>query len=264
MGYYVAQTEEAIQIFIDLGLTYVQAKLYLTLAKFANSGGDVKRICRDSGVVRQDIYRVMPTLQKLGLAEKIIAKPTMYRGIPLEKGFSMLLNRKTSGFTELKKKAKVTFNKIEAASMENGSPQESAEFIITSERGLFIAKVKEDIERTKANIDIVYAKERMSSISFHAAEQLEKAMKRGVKVRALTSKIEGKTLDKNIQALKNNSNFEIRLAEQIAVGLIIFDKNEVNVRIASTIVPSLWTNNRNVAKLAEAYFDDLWEKAEPN
>jgi sugar-specific transcriptional regulator TrmB len=259
----MAQTEEATQIFTDLGLTYVQAKLYLTLAKFGAIGGDVKRICRESGVVRQDIYRVMPTLQKLGLAEKIIAKPTVYRGIPLEKGFSMLLSRKTSEYSELKKKAKMAFDKIAAASTETDAPQQSTEFIITSERSLFLAKVKEDIERTKANIDIVYSKERMSLITFHAAEQIEKAMKRGVKVRALTSKIEGKTLDRNIQALEKNPSFELRLAEYIAVGLIIFDKTEVNVRIANTIVPSLWTNNQNVAKLAEAYFDDLWEKAEP-
>ncbi len=259
----MAQTEEATQIFTDLGLTYVQAKLYLTLAKFGASGGDVKKICRESGVVRQDIYRVMPTLQKLGLAEKIIAKPTVYRGIPVEKGFSMLLSRKTSEYSELKKKAKIAFDKITATSTETVVPQQSTEFIITSERSLFLAKVKEDIERTKANIDIVYSKERMSLITFHAAEQIEKAMKRGVKVRALTSKIEGKTLDRNIQVLEKNPSFELRLAEYIAVGLIIFDKNEVNVRIANTIVPSLWTNNQNVAKLAEAYFDDLWEKAEP-
>jgi sugar-specific transcriptional regulator TrmB len=259
----MAQNEEATQIFTDLGLTYVQAKLYLTLVKFGAAGGDVKKICRESGVVRQDIYRVMPTLQKIGLAEKIIAKPTIYRGIPLEKGFSMLLSNKTSEYSELKKKAKVAFDKIATASTESNVPQQSAEFIITSERGLFLAKVKEDIERAKANIDIVYSKERMSLITFHAAEQLEKAMKRGIKVRALTSIIEGKALDRNIQALEKNSNFELRLTEHISVGLIIFDKIEVNVRIANTIVPSLWTNNRNVSKLAEAYFDDLWEKAEP-
>ncbi len=260
----MAQNEDAIQIFTDLGLTYVQAKLYLTLVKFGVAGGDVKKICRESGIVRQDIYRVMPMLQKIGLAEKIIAKPTIYRGIQLEKGFSMLLNRKTSEFGELKKKAKAAFERIVTSPDESEKHEDSAEFVITSERGLFLTKVKIDIEKAETCIDIVYAKERLSLITFHATEQLEKAMKRGIKVRALTSKIEGNMLDKNIQVLKKNPAFELRTAEDIAVELIIFDNSEVNVRIANTIVPSLWTNNRNVSKLAEAYFEDLWKKAEIN
>jgi DNA polymerase III alpha subunit len=56
---------------MDLGLTLLQAKIYLALSKTGKA--TIKTISKASNSARQDIYRIMPTLQKLGLAEKIIA-----------------------------------------------------------------------------------------------------------------------------------------------------------------------------------------------
>ncbi len=254
--------EESVGIFMNLGLTYVQAKLYLTLIKLGNSGGEVKRICKESSVARQDIYRVLPNLQKIGLVEKIISKPTVFRAIPLEKGFSMLLNKRTNEYSELKKKAKTVFDKISVSDLKSDMNEESTQFVITSEKGLFFRKVREDIEETQSSVKIIYTKERMSTIMFHTGEQLEKATGRGIRIQALTTKKEGITTDRNIQLLKKNPSFEFRFIEDVQVGLIMFDNKEVNIRIAHTIVPSLWTNNRNVVKLAEIYFENIWKKAQ--
>jgi sugar-specific transcriptional regulator TrmB len=60
--------EKENQILMDLGLTCVQAKVYLTLIKLRNP--TVKMISKISNVVSQDVYRIMPRLQKLGLAGK--------------------------------------------------------------------------------------------------------------------------------------------------------------------------------------------------
>ena len=102
-----SQIDEPIQTFMSLGLTFLQAKLYLTLVKLGNSGGEVRKISRESNIARQDVYRILPQLEKLGLAVKIIASPTIYCATPLENGFSMLLNQKTDEYIELQKKAKL-------------------------------------------------------------------------------------------------------------------------------------------------------------
>jgi sugar-specific transcriptional regulator TrmB len=256
--------EEPIQIFTDLGLTFVQAKLYLTLSKFGNKGGEVKAIFRESGIARQDIYRVLPSLQKLGLVEKIIAKPSAYRALEAEKGFSMLLNKKTEEYHELKKKARVVLDKISAFSSNSKPHDELHQFVITSERRLFLEKIKKDIEDAQSCIDIVYSRERMSTIVFHAREQIERALGRCVKIRALTTGTNGEIVDRNILELKKKSGFDLKLDDEIAVGLIVFDRKEVNVRISHTMVPSLWTNNRNVVKLAEIYFENVWNQATPD
>jgi sugar-specific transcriptional regulator TrmB len=63
--------QDDIQTLTDLGLSLLQAKTYLNLAKLGKA--NVQTIAKASNVARQDIYRVMPKLQKLGLAEKFIS-----------------------------------------------------------------------------------------------------------------------------------------------------------------------------------------------
>ena len=60
--------KEQIQTLMAFGLTSLQAKTYLALAKLGKA--DVKTIAKVSKVARQDIYRIMPTLQKWGLEKK--------------------------------------------------------------------------------------------------------------------------------------------------------------------------------------------------
>jgi len=84
--------DEHIQALMGFGLTLLQAKIYLNLVKLEKA--DVKTLSKASNVARQDIYRIMLTLQKLGLTEKIIAKPTMYKATPIKEGLSILLQNK--------------------------------------------------------------------------------------------------------------------------------------------------------------------------
>jgi len=254
------EEDTPIQTFVNLGLTYLQAKVYVTLVKIGQSGADVRKISQASSIVKQDVYRVLPNLQKIGIVEKIIATPTKYKPIPLEAGLSMLMQRKAEEYKEIQKKAKQL---LEDFSLEHQADHEDiSRFVITSERKLFLKKMREDIVEAQESIDFIYIKERMAIIAYYNIEEIKKAMERGVKIRVLTNREEKKPLDRNIQALVENSAFKIKfLQEDIPVGLVIIDKNETNIRIADKIVPSLWTNNRNVLRLSQIYFDCMWRQA---
>jgi sugar-specific transcriptional regulator TrmB len=65
----VAFQDEEVQTLTCLGLTLCQARVYLALARSGMS--TAKTISKVSKVTREDIYRIMPTLQKLGLVENI-------------------------------------------------------------------------------------------------------------------------------------------------------------------------------------------------
>ena len=60
--------DECAKILMDLGLTLLQAKAYLALSQLGKA--TVKTISKTANVARQDVYRVMLALEKLGLAEK--------------------------------------------------------------------------------------------------------------------------------------------------------------------------------------------------
>ena len=54
-----------IQVLMKLGLSFVQAKIYLVLVGLGEA--DVKTVSLVSSVSRQEVYRVMPQLLEAGL-----------------------------------------------------------------------------------------------------------------------------------------------------------------------------------------------------
>jgi len=254
----MSQEDDSFQTFVNLGLTYLQAKVYVTLLRLGDVGAEVRKIASASSIARQDVYRILPTLQKRGLVEKIVAIPTIYRPIPLEDGISKLMKKRTEEYQDVQKKAKSLLENFVTPEVEH--KDDASQFIITSERSLFLKRAREDIAKTESSIDIVYANERLRTIIFHTFDEFKKASARGIKIRAITNKTDEEPLDENIQNLSSKAVFDLRFIERnIPVGLVIFDNNEVNIRTMNSIVPSLWTNNRNVVRLSKFYFDSLWK-----
>jgi len=57
---------------MGLGLSPNQAKVYQTILKLGNV--PVGLIAKSSSVRREDVYKVLPTLEKMGLIEKLLGK----------------------------------------------------------------------------------------------------------------------------------------------------------------------------------------------
>ena len=81
--------EEDVEALVALGLTTLQAKVYLTLNKLE----EAKTKSETAKVARQEIYRVMNKLQNLCLVEKVIAKPVRYKAVPMQEAVPHLLKR---------------------------------------------------------------------------------------------------------------------------------------------------------------------------
>lgn len=94
--------EEDAETLAAIGLTSTQAKVYLTLASLRQA--KARTIYKNSGVPRQDIYRILTELEGKSLVEKIIAAPTEFRAIPLQDGLSVLLKHKAHEYKEIEKK----------------------------------------------------------------------------------------------------------------------------------------------------------------
>jgi sugar-specific transcriptional regulator TrmB len=261
---FMTQNDECIQTLMDLGLTFLQAKTYLALATLGKA--DVKNISKASNVVRQDIYRVMRTLEKLGLAEKIIATPVLYEAVPLRKGLSILLQRKAKENAELQKKTRALINNFQEDNIRIALQKEEPQFIITSEGKLFRKRFEKDIQMAQTSIDIVVSShEVFEEMVFHHLQCFNRAMKKGVKIRALTEKAEDESISRDIQVLKKNRFFKLKyLSAPVPVTMTMFDGEEVNIRISSSLVPSLWSNNPTIVKLAASYFGKVWNETREN
>ena len=121
--------DEITQSLMKLGLTLLQAKTYSTLAK--RGSAEVKTIAKASNIARQDVYRVMPTLEKTGLAEKIIANPIRYQANPLRTGLSKLLQQKTEEQNTLQKRIEALINNFEESRDKISLQEKESQFRIT-------------------------------------------------------------------------------------------------------------------------------------
>jgi hypothetical protein len=115
----------------------------------------------------------------------------------------------------------------------------------------------------KESIDFVFPIRMNDKELFRSSEYIKPALKRGVRVRALTG---GTTLDLTDRTSKSNfkiTNFEHRFLPEsiIPFGMHIFDNQEVTLAISSNPMPSLWTNNLHVVNLAAVYFEKTWKRS---
>ncbi|MEM4733518.1 MAG: helix-turn-helix domain-containing protein, partial [Candidatus Bathyarchaeia archaeon] len=74
--------KEDVQTITKLGLTTSQVKVYLSLLQ--QKKATAKTISNFSKIARQEVYRVLSDLYEKGLVEKIIAKPTEFKAVPIE------------------------------------------------------------------------------------------------------------------------------------------------------------------------------------
>ena len=255
--------DKHIQTLMGFGLTLLQAKTYLTLAKLGKA--DVKTIAQASNVARQDIYRIMPTLQKLGLGEKIIAKPTLHKATPIEEGLSILLQHRKNELAELKKKKTWLINNFNLKPAEVALQEENTQFTITSEMTRFLKIQRNQAQKAQESVKIMIPAIKVPSKVKDEWSYLQRPMKRGVKIRVITQKPEGEPTPREWQALVKNPFFEVKyVATPIPFGMHIFDNKEVTIQVSEDILPSFWSNNSNIVKLASSYFDEIWDKTQKN
>jgi sugar-specific transcriptional regulator TrmB len=96
--------EEDIQTLTRLGLTILQAEIYLTLTKLEKA--TIKTLSTTTKIDRANVYRIVSKLQELRLVEKMITNPTVYKAVPIQDGAPMLLERQTQEYQEIRLRTK--------------------------------------------------------------------------------------------------------------------------------------------------------------
>jgi sugar-specific transcriptional regulator TrmB len=67
--------DENTDLLLGLGLNLTQARVYLSILRLDRA--KVGQISKFSKVRREEVYRILPALEKMGLVERILGKPTM-------------------------------------------------------------------------------------------------------------------------------------------------------------------------------------------
>ena len=251
-----------LQVLIDLGLTKVQARVYLTLIESGPSR--ISAISRISRVARPEIYRNLSKLQRLGLVERIIETPLEYRAVLMIEGVSRLLQTKTQKYEKVRAEAKIL---LRATKMEKPNKKEQikiSQFVLIPRRRV-IRRIRTAIEEAQLSIDLVLSWKRFSrGIASTFAESIETAWAKSVKIRfIIESPLESKTAKQLIQFCKEKPSSQTRFTPHCPKATFgIYDKKEIYLIAKSKTdlpgSPALWSNNQNLISVAQDYFEILW------
>ena len=250
-----------LQVLIDLGLTSVQARLYLALVE--SDPSKITAISKISKVARPEIYRNLSKLQKLGLVERIIETPLRYRATPINEGISLLLNTKTQQYEKVRAETKILLSTVKKEKPKK-KQIETPQFVLIPKRTV-TERIKASIEKAQLSIDLVLSWKRFSQgIAGVFAESIETAWAKNVKIRfIIESPLESKTAKQLIQFCKEKPSSQTRFTPHCPKATFgIYDKKEIYLIAKSkTDLPgssALWSNNQNLISVAQDYFEILW------
>lgn len=130
--------KEDMATLMELGLTLLEAKAYVALSTAEKA--TIKTISKTADIAKQDVYRIMPRLQALGLAEKIVAPQAIYKAVPLENGISALLQNKARAYANLQRKATKLISNVKNVDSTKAVTEENPQFRIISEKFLLLRK----------------------------------------------------------------------------------------------------------------------------
>jgi len=255
---------ERIETLMELGLTLNQARAYLALVLAGAVGA--KEIAEASNITRQDVYRVMKTLEERGIAEKLLSTPTVYKALPIEEVMKNLMDRKIGEDRELQKRSQRLIVDVQSSHSEK-AVQDESQFIIIPSREAVIQHLSDALTKTNKSIEVVTSSERFSSAIMAFSKLYENALDRGVMIRIAAEKhvAQNGALDA-AKNLSKSQGFEVRFFPYTPEALIsIFDSKEASVTISSTAnsaeARALWSNDSGFVTLARHYFEEMWSNA---
>jgi len=242
--------EENAETLSDFGLTHNEAKVYITIAKLGLVS--VGQVSKGSKVRREDVYRMLPKLQELGLIEKILGKPARVRAIPVEDGLSILIKREKEladkKLTQLMTK-KSEFLKNFQAYRIRPVEKEGVHFSLISQREAIINKGLTMIEKAKKVIDVVTSRYEFYQLFANYAEAVRKAIRKGVKVRVIVDvSAHEDSILRIIEEYKSSlASFNLRYTYQPSSHFMIVDHEEALVATSPEPPlgqnPHLWADN---------------------
>jgi sugar-specific transcriptional regulator TrmB len=250
---------------VKLGLTVNQAKTYL--ANLKTGPCTAKELSKTAGIAIQDIYRVIPPLQKLGLEQRIITKPTTFRANPLKLTIPILLQQKDLELNNLHKASLELENKQAYESQTKLKDIDESKFLIISGKQSIFKKSNQVIKNASKNICISTLWESGRMGSFRFRKLIIKGLKKQVKFRFIIN-IPMQEIDNYLNIMSEfsvNPFFEIRFIERCSAKkhlvFSIFDNHDVLFSIKEAPLgesPLLWSNNKQFIELVQNAFEFMW------
>jgi len=253
---------EGVAVLSGLGLSSRQARVYLALLKL----GDVSaRVVSDfSGIERQEVYRLVGELERLGLLKRCLTFPTVFSAIPAAEGMELLIERRLDDLNHMTKRAINLTNKLSQSPLNPCGAGFSFGEVLEARRGKRIMRA---IEASQHRMQAIVNAGQFRQLCFHFEEALLEAVERGVMVEVLSEMPPVHCLPQWVKEALVKPNFKLKTTpESPSAALAVFDGTQAmvvqNPNSSLTKGPQLWTEHPALTAACQAFFWEKWDKCE--
>jgi sugar-specific transcriptional regulator TrmB len=252
-----------LQTLSQLGLTQNQAKLCLCLLFLGKS--TAASLAKQSGLARQEVYRVLEELFNDGLVEKTIDTPTRFQAVTIQEVISMLSLKKDKQFEQTQQRLKQLL--IDCSVDKNTANQAEYKIQLIPPKKPSISQRERMLQNAKETVQIISNARRFSQGVTSSFDLFEKILKNNIKVVVIVSiGEEAKNITEKLKRLEVYSNFSIRFATESKASLLVVDKSEALLTLYPQAdlgrSPLLWTNQPELLAIYQDYFEAVWNRSQ--
>ena len=266
--------EKVLQTLSDLGLTRLDTKVYIYLAKKGPQKGI--EISKALKVQKQPLYRSLKNLQKKAIVSATLERPARFSAVPFEKVLDLFIRAKLEEAQNIqteKNKLLSSWQTIQSG----GTPDVSARFMVIEGRNIIYSRIKQMIKETKNQLSIISTFSGLVRIDRFGLldSDFKHPQISNVQFRLLTHLTKDNV--HSMQALldetpKTELRFEIRNPD-LGLGLfpqmLIRDEEEVmffiNPKVDGALPEQdnlcLWTNCKSMIHSFLMMFEELWRNS---
>ena len=259
--------EDLVEKMTNFGFTINQAKVYLSIVQAGKTG--VGRISKNTQLHRQDIYKLLPKLEKMGLITRTIDKPFMIEALPVKKALeSIILKEKEKSdqrITQLEK----NLNELSETIQQQPESKEDARFTLLTTDEAILNRSEQSFKRRTKNLMVVTTIEQIKTPAIHAFRAYTQIIENGnAKLRLIIVGSEGK--DEAMQIAEKiaprNGSYKVKLIDRCACkNYQLIDDKEVWIATQQKTqagYPSiLWTNDTNIVGAYRENFNETWNSS---
>ncbi len=256
-----------VDVLTDLGLTQNQAKVYLSAAKIGPA--TISDVAEHSGVRREEIYRLLPDLEKIGLIERLMGKPMRVRTPDVKAAMSTLIRHERAKARERISDFVDKTMEIEEYLSKTGldvtaSSVKPDDFALLEEPESVRTRVHEMIKSAGEQIDVIYSRPDLVWFLSTQSQLILDAVSRGVKLRLLSNPTSGKDRIPKIleRRFSDTSQIVLKYMTSIFANYVIVDRKSAIVVTSHANQPhahNLYTTNENLVLLIHRIFEESWK-----
>jgi sugar-specific transcriptional regulator TrmB len=257
--------DENTDLLLGLGLSLNQARVYLAILKLEKT--TVGQLAKFSKVRREDVYRILPSLEKMGLIERLLGKPTEIQATPISDALSLLVAEEKSKSDERLTGMRSRVQKLSLKDWKQPVLGEESIYILIAEKKAILAKTSELIRNSKKKVALIADKTRIIPTLSQFSEECKQAIKKGSQICLIFEGDDPDVLLKEkVKKLIDGTSVHIKFHRESLNHFIMSDDKEALITTSKESglgeSPSLWTNNSNLIGIIRKSFESDWKEAE--